>query len=58
MHYVDHTVRAPAMTLERLAPQYWFPKLGLLVSEQGLVWRHSFLGPFQAGLFCPTVPCD
>ena len=49
MHYVDHTVRAPAMTLEHLVAQYWFPKLGLLVSEQGLVWRHSFLGPFQDG---------
>ena len=49
MHYVDHTVHAPAMTLEHLSTQYWFPKLGLLVSEQGLVWRHSFLGPFQEG---------
>ncbi len=49
MHYVDHTVHAPAMTLEHLVDQYWFPKLGLLVSQQGLIWRHSFLGPFQEG---------
>ncbi len=49
MHYLDHTVTAPAMTLEHLVAQYWFPKLGLLVSERGLVWRHSFLGPFQEG---------
>ncbi len=49
MHYVDHTVHAPAMTLEHLVGQYWFPALGLLVSETGQVWRHSFLGPFQEG---------
>ena len=47
MHYVDHTVHAPAMTLEHLVGQYWFPALGLLISETGQVWRHSFLGPFQ-----------
>ena len=35
MHYVDHTVHAPAMTLEHLVDQYWFPALGLLVSEDG-----------------------
>ena len=40
---------APAMTLEHLTDQYWFPYFGLLVSEQGQVWRHSFLGPFQDG---------
>jgi Glycosyltransferase 61 len=49
MHYVDHDVYAPPLTLEHLVDQYWFPKLGLLVSKQGLVWRHSFLGPFQEG---------
>jgi capsular polysaccharide biosynthesis protein len=49
MHYVPHTVQAPAMTLEHLVDQFWFPKLGLLISKDGLVWRHSFLGPFQAG---------
>ncbi len=49
MHYVPHTVDAPAMTLEHLVDQFWFPKLGLLISQQGLVWRHSFLGPFQPG---------
>ncbi len=49
VHYVDHTVRAPAMTLEHLVDQYWHPALGLLISKQGLVWRHSFLGPFQEG---------
>jgi hypothetical protein len=49
MHYVDHAVHAPAMTLEHLVDQYWHPALGLLISKQGLVWRHSFLGPFQEG---------
>jgi capsular polysaccharide biosynthesis protein len=49
VHYAGHSVRAPALTLEHLVDQYWFPALGLLVSEQGRVWRHSFLGPFQAG---------
>jgi capsular polysaccharide biosynthesis protein len=55
MHYLPHAVRAPAMTLEHLVDQYWFPKLGLLVSEKGRVWRHSFLGPFQEG-FLASVP--
>ena len=50
MHYVDHTVHAPAMTLEHLVDQYWFPALGLLVSETGQVWRHSFLGPVPGGV--------
>ncbi len=49
VHYVDHTVHAPAMTLEHLTDQYWFPYFGLLVSRQGQVWRHSYLGPFQDG---------
>jgi capsular polysaccharide biosynthesis protein len=49
VHYIDHTVYAPAMTLEHLVDQYWFPALGLLISPQGQVWRHSFLGPFQDG---------
>ena len=49
MHYVEHTVHAPAMTLEHLIDQYWFPALGLLISETGQIWRHSFLGPFQEG---------
>ena len=35
MHYVDHTVHAPAMTLEHLVDQYWFPALGLLISAEG-----------------------
>jgi len=47
MHYIDHLVHAPAMTLEHLVDQYWFPALGLLISEKGQVWRHSFLGPFR-----------
>ena len=49
VHYLDHTVQAPVMTLEHLTDQYWFPYFGLLVSEQGQVWRHSFLGPFRDG---------
>src|SRR5271157_5063548 len=46
VHYKEHVVHGPAMTLEHLVDQYWFPALGLLISEGGQVWRHSFLGPF------------
>ena len=49
VHYIDHAVHAPAMTLEHLVDQYWFPAFGLLISPEGRVWRHSFLGPFQEG---------
>jgi capsular polysaccharide biosynthesis protein len=48
-HYIDHAVNAPAMTLEHLVNQYWFPAFGLLISPEGQVWRHSFLGPFREG---------
>jgi hypothetical protein len=48
-HYADHSVSAPAMTLEHLVDQYWHPALGLLISREGRIWRHSFLGPFQEG---------
>jgi len=49
VHYLDHTVHAPAMTLEHLVDQYWFPAFGMLISPQGRIWRHSFLGPFREG---------
>ena len=49
VHYSDHAVHAPAMTLEHLVDHYWHPALGLLISRDGLIWRHSFLGPFQDG---------
>jgi capsular polysaccharide biosynthesis protein len=49
VHYIDHIVHAPAMTLEHLVDQYWFPAFGLLISERGQVWRHSFLVPFRDG---------
>ena len=49
VHYSDHRVNAPAMTLEHLVDHYWHPALGLLISREGLIWRHSFLGPFQDG---------
>jgi capsular polysaccharide biosynthesis protein len=49
VHYIDHAVNAPAMTLEHLVNQYWFPAFGLLISPEGQVWRHSFLGPFREG---------
>ena len=35
VHYADHIVHAPAMTLEHLVDQYWFPAFGLLVSPEG-----------------------
>ena len=50
VHYIDHTVHAPAMTLEHLVDQYWFPAFGLLISPEGRVWRHSFLGPVSGGV--------
>ena len=49
VHYIDHTVHAPAMTLEHLVDQYWFPAFGLLISPEGQVWRHSFLVPYREG---------
>ena len=49
MHYVDHTVHAPAMILEHLVDQYWFPAFGLLISKAGQIWRHSFLVPYRDG---------
>ena len=49
VHYLEHTVRAPGMTLEHLIDQYWFPAFGLLISPEGSVWRHSFIVPFREG---------
>ncbi len=49
VHYIDHTVHAPAMMLEHLVDQYWFPAFGLLISPEGRVWRHSFLVPYREG---------
>jgi capsular polysaccharide biosynthesis protein len=49
VHYLEHTVHAPAMTLEHLIDQYWFPAFGLLISPEGRVWRHSFIVPFREG---------
>ena len=49
VHYLDHTVHAPAMRLEHLVDQYWFPAFGLLISPEGRVWRHSFLVPYREG---------
>jgi capsular polysaccharide biosynthesis protein len=49
VHYIDHTVHAPAMMLEHLTHQYWFPAFGVLISPEGRIWRHSFLVPFREG---------
>jgi capsular polysaccharide biosynthesis protein len=49
VHYIDHTVHAPAMMLEHLTDQYWFPAFGVLISREGQIWRHSFLVPFREG---------
>jgi hypothetical protein len=49
IHYLDHIVQAPAMTLEHLAGQYWFPAFGMLIAPEGRIWRHSFLAPFREG---------
>jgi capsular polysaccharide biosynthesis protein len=49
LHYAEHTAHAPAMTLEHLVDQYWFPAFGVLISPQGRIWRHSFLVPFREG---------
>ena len=49
LYYLDHAVQAPAMTLEHLVDQYWFPAFGLLISPEGRVWRHSFIVPFRDG---------
>ena len=44
MHYVPHTVDAPAMTLEHLVDQFWFPKLGLLISNRAWSGAIPFSG--------------
>jgi capsular polysaccharide biosynthesis protein len=49
VHYIDHIVNPPAITLEHLVDQYWFPAFGLLISSEGRVWRHSFMAPFREG---------
>jgi capsular polysaccharide biosynthesis protein len=49
VHYIDHDVRAPPMTLEHLVDQYWFPAFGLLISPEGRAWRHSFIVPYREG---------
>jgi capsular polysaccharide biosynthesis protein len=49
VHYIEHAVHAPPMTLEHLIDQYWFPAFGVLISPEGRVWRHSFLVPFREG---------
>jgi capsular polysaccharide biosynthesis protein len=49
VHYIDHIVQAPAMMLEHLIDQYWFPAFGVLISPEGRIWRHSFLVPFREG---------
>jgi capsular polysaccharide biosynthesis protein len=49
IHYLQHNVHAPGMTLEHLVEQYWFPAFGLLISPEGRVWRHSFIVPFRVG---------
>jgi capsular polysaccharide biosynthesis protein len=49
LHYAEHTAYAPAMMLEHLVDQYWFPAFGVLISPQGRIWRHSFLVPFREG---------
>jgi len=35
--------------VEHVVNQYWFPAFGLLISPEGRVWRHSFLGSFREG---------
>jgi len=49
IHYIDHAVYPPAMMLEHLVDQYWFPAFGVLISPKGRIWRHSFLAPFREG---------
>jgi capsular polysaccharide biosynthesis protein len=49
VHYIDHTVHAPAMTLDHIVDQYWFPAFGLLISPEGRIWRHSFIVPYREG---------
>ncbi|MBV9290125.1 MAG: glycosyltransferase family 61 protein [Hyphomicrobiales bacterium] len=49
IHYLPHVARAPAMALEHLVDQYWFPHFGLLISREGRIWRHSFIVPWRDG---------
>ena len=45
VHYLDHIVHAPAMTLEHLVDQYWFPAFGLLISPEGRTLAPLVPGP-------------
>ena len=50
VHYIDHTVHAPAMTLEHLVNQYWFPAFGLLISPEGRVCAPFVPWPLSGGV--------
>lgn len=56
--YVNHSVRAPEMMLERLQDQYWFPENGFLISDSGVVWRHSILGQYADPNFLTTYAVE
>ena len=49
VHYIDHTVHAPAMTLEHLVDQYWFPAFGLLFRQRVASGAIRSLAPFRRG---------
>ena len=49
VHYIDHTVHAPAMTLEHLVDQYWFPAFGLFISPEGASGAIRSWSPIREG---------
>lgn len=47
IHYSDHQIIAPGLTLENPGPHYWFARSGALIAESGAIWPHSFMAPFR-----------
>lgn len=47
VHYADHRVISPGLSLENPGPQFWFARSGALIAEDGKIWPHSFMAPFR-----------
>ncbi|HUO53401.1 MAG TPA: glycosyltransferase 61 family protein [Rhodoblastus sp.] len=47
LHYADHVVTPPGLTLESPGPHFWFSRSGVMISPRGRIWPHSFMAPFR-----------
>jgi hypothetical protein len=46
-HYGDHAVSASGLTLSGLAPHFWSPQSGMLMSPEGRIWPQSLMRGFD-----------